>query len=149
MGAGTDMGSVVLNIATGGLAGVAKGFDRVAKGGDFGTELKRGVLSGLTVGTSEIATGGGEHGDEVLADKIFPTFVNDWALDDREKERKGKADAAAAEIAAVEASKPGRLPDLTDETLESLRRKQRTRAGTNRASTFLTGQAPSKTFLGG
>ena len=102
------------------------------------TDFKRGLLAVLTLGTSEIKTGAGANGDEVLADSLFPKEINNFLLDDREAERKYK-ETAATQAAAK--AMPGPVPDLADQLLQragsSSLLRQQTRQG--RKSTFLSG----------
>lgn len=137
---GSNPGEGALNVLTGGIAGVVK----AAEKGDG----KRGILSLLTAGTSEWGTGGGEYGDETVADTIFPKFINDAMLDERTKARADKDAAVEAEKAEIEAEKPKAAPDLTDGLLGEARKAQmlRQKSGAGRGSTFLSGP---KTALGG
>ena len=103
-----------------------------------GTDFKRALLAISTLGTSEIRTGGGEYGDETVADALFPKEINNLMLDDRADARKA---ADAAKAAELDKLKPGPPPDLTAELIqksggEALLR-QRARGG--RRSTFLSG----------
>lgn len=104
-------------------------------------DVKRGALAVLTSGTSEIQTGGGANKDETVADTLFPKPINDWALQDREKNRdKVAADAEAAKK-ALDEERPVVAPDLTDKLVSDARKAQMLRllSGRGRASTFLTG----------
>lgn len=100
-----------------------------------GTWWKRAFLAASTLGTSEIQTGGGEYGDEVLADSLFPKSINDFALDERSEKRR------QAELAKSAIAKPPPTPDLADQLLQgkgsSALLRQKTKQG--RRSTFLGG----------
>jgi hypothetical protein len=104
----------------------------------FATDLKRGLLAALTVGTSEIKTGSGEYGDETVADALFPKEVNNILLDDREKARR-VTDAAKAD--AAKKAQPGPVPDLADKLLQRAGAQDlmRQKAKAGRKSTFLSG----------
>lgn len=92
-------------------------------------DLLRAGLAISSLGTSEIKTGGGEYGDETLADSLFPKSINNWALADREEARR-KVDADKAAMSA-----PPRAPDLADKLLEKAPRGTKT----GRKSTFISG----------
>lgn len=97
-------------------------------------DFLRVALGISTLGTSEIKTGGGEYGDETLADSLFPRGINDWASG-RNESRK----AIDAERAAMNA--PARKGDLADELLAGAAGQQQLRAGARRGrrSTFISG----------
>lgn len=100
--------------------------------------LKRSLLGILTMGTSEIKTGGGAYGDEVLADSLFPKTINDFLLDDRADARKATDAKKAAELAKYQ---PGPAPDLATKLVQeaggNAKLRQATKSG--RRSTFLSG----------
>lgn len=56
-------------------------------GGQGQIDAQRALLAAMTFGTSEVKTGGGQYGDEVLADSLFPKTVNDMMLNDRQAAR--------------------------------------------------------------
>ena len=98
------------------------------------SDVKRAFLAASTLGTSEIKTGGGQYGDETVADSLFPKTINDLALDDR----------TAARKAADEANQPkpvGPGADLADQLLSGSAANTQLRLKTKqgRRSTFLTG----------
>lgn len=131
---GSDPGKSVLSVVTGGLSGWV---DAANSGQDVGGVLKQGFLGMATAGTSGIKTGGGKYGDETAADSLFPSFINDWASDDRTNARKGKDAADQAAKDQLDANKPTLAPDLTDQVIQSARKRSTT--GLGRRGTFLTG----------
>lgn len=115
--------------------GAAEAASTTARSKKMNADIKRAFLAASTLGTSEIKTGGGEYGDETVADSLFPKSINDLALDERTDARK------ATDAAKLAAAQPGPVPDLADKLLQgsssnSLLRQQ-TRQG--RRSTFLSG----------
>lgn len=98
--------------------------------------LRRGVIAALTVGTSEIKTGGGEYGDETLADSIFPKTINDMNNQERQQSRMN-TDMAKAK--ALDTQKRALVePDPTD-VYTRRAAAGRLMSGNGRKSSFLTG----------
>ncbi len=95
-------------------------------GANAGKDFKRGLLAFATSGTSEIKTGGGQYGDETVADSLFPKTVNDWALEDRAAGRAGK-DAATQTLIDKAASEAALSPDGTDAAVTAAKRQGATR----------------------
>lgn len=94
-----------------------------------GRTARRGALGFLSMGTSEIKTGSGEHGDETLADALFPKNVNNFLDPDREDNR---ARLEAEREAELERQKPKPGPDETDKAVQRARRGGQLRLLTQR-----------------
>lgn len=105
--------------------------DTLAKAKKTNADIKRAFLAISTLGTSEIKTGGGEYGDETVADSLFPKTINDMALDERTEARR------QTEIAKAAAAQPKPPPDLASELLQGVGPDGRRKQG--RRSTFLSG----------
>lgn len=108
--------------------------DTLGKAKKTNADIKRAFLAISTLGTSEIKTGGGEYGDETVADALFPKTINDMALDERTEARK------QTEIAKAAALQPKKAPDIADQLLG---------AGANSLLRQKTKQGRRSTFLGG
>ncbi len=104
-----------------------------------GDDAKRVLLGFATSGTSEIKTGGGQYGDETVADSLFPKTVNDWALEDRQAGRQG-VDAAKQTEVDQAATAAALQPDAADAALKAARRQgaMRLMSGNGRKSSFIT-----------
>ena len=115
---------------------------------DFAKDFKRGFLALVTSGTSEIKTGGGEYGDETVADSLFPKQINNWALQDREQGRKA-TDAAAKE--SERKMNPGPAPDATDKLIKQANDQaaQRLQTKQGRRSAFLSGGSVTNPLVKG
>ncbi len=108
-------------------------------GGQGQIDAQRALLAAMTIGTSEIKTGGGQYNDEVLADSLFPKTVNDMALHDRQAARE---DADAKLRAEADASKPTPPPDPSSKLTQQAQRAAmlRVRAlASSRKSALVTG----------
>lgn len=101
---------------------------------DFRSKFKRMALAVSTLGTSEIKTGGGQYGDETVADSLFPKTINDAMSDDRTAARKAADEANKPKPAAL-------APDMADQLLAgtAANGQLRLKAKQGRRSTFLTG----------
>ena len=100
-------------------------------------DFLRGFLALSTFGTSEIKTGGGEYGDETVADAIFPKTINDIALGRIESRKLIDAQRQAE----LDAANPGPGPDLADKLVAGAGGRTAARLGQKRGrrSTFLGG----------
>lgn len=91
--------------------GAPRGSSEEEKAKNTNADIKRAFLAASTLGLSEIKTGGGEYGDETVADSLFPKTINDLMSDDRTAARKATDAAKNAMVA------PSRAPDLADKLL--------------------------------
>lgn len=131
---GDDVGRGLLGLSTFGLSEYQP---TGSNGQAVGNNAGRVLLAAASSGTSEIKTGGGQYGDETVADSLFPKTVNDAVDVQRTADRKS-TDARSQLIS--DAANPGPAPDLADKLLSragapSLMRQK---AKQGRQSTFIS-----------
>lgn len=99
----------------------------------------RSVLGALTFGTSNAQTGGGQYGDETVADSLFPKGINDAALGDRQEAR-GAADKSKQALIDKASTDAALQPDGADRALAASRRQgaMRLMTGRSRSNSFIT-----------
>lgn len=114
------------------MGATKQGWDQV------GSMSKRILLGIATSGTSEIKTGGGQYGDETVADSLFPKTVNNALLDERQGARAAK-DAATQRLVDQAATNAALAPDALDAANGVARRQgaRRLLQGAGRRNSFL------------